>query len=59
MSKEPNWKKSSFCDSNGCLWVAVEDEEVLVTDGHAHFLRVTPQEWQVFVAGVKNGEFDM
>jgi hypothetical protein len=57
------WIKSSLSFSNGnCVEVAsLPDDEVGVRDSknsEGPVLRFTPDEWQAFVGGVRNGEFD-
>jgi Domain of unknown function (DUF397) len=59
----PYWVKSSYSFSNGnCVEVAnLPGTQVGVrhskhTEGLV--LRFTPDEWQAFLAGVRNGEFD-
>ncbi len=58
------FKISSFCDFGNCVEVgqlpggavAVRDTK----DGErSTSLVFTPEEWTAFVAGVKNGEFDL
>jgi hypothetical protein len=55
--------KSSFSDSGGCVEVALlEDGTVGLRDSKntakpPHVF--TKYEWQAFVAGVRNGEFDI
>lgn len=59
----PHWVKSSLSFSNGnCVEVAdlpgggigVRNSR----DPGGGFLRFTPDEWQAFLGGVRNGEFD-
>jgi hypothetical protein len=58
----PGFRSSSFCTSGGCVEVApLDDGRIAVRDGkdpsgpvHVY----SAAEWQDFVAGVKNGEFD-
>jgi hypothetical protein len=61
--KSPRWNKSSFSFSNGnCVEVAhlpggyigVRDSK----DPHGPVLQFTPDEWQAFIGGARNGEFD-
>lgn len=60
-----NWRKSSFCNADACVEVAaIEDGGgVLVRDskqqGEGPILHYTPKEWQAFLDGTKNGEFDV
>ena len=59
------WRKSTFSGSNGgnCVEVADHDGYLLVRDtkdhGRGPILRYTPVEWRAFVAGIRNGEFDL
>lgn len=60
------WRKSSACGTNACVEVATtsygETTRVAVRDSknpHHPALLFTHAEWQAFVAGVKNGEFDL
>lgn len=56
------WKKSSHSDDGGCVEVAKSEQYVAVRDtkdrgGPA--LVFTPHEWRVFLAGVRDSEFDL
>jgi Domain of unknown function (DUF397) len=59
------WRKSSFSGNGGasCVEVAGHDGMILVRDtkdyGHGPVQRFTRAEWHAFVAGVRNGEFDL
>jgi Domain of unknown function (DUF397) len=59
------WRKSSFSGNGGgsCVEVAGHDGAILVRDtkdhGRGPVHRYTPDEWRAFVAGVRNGEFDL
>jgi hypothetical protein len=58
------WRKASKSGSNGqCAEVAVTaDGEVRVRDSKnpdGPLLAFTPGEWNAFVAGAKDGEFDL
>jgi hypothetical protein len=59
----PRWIKSSYSFSNGnCVEVAhlpgghvgVRDSK----DPQGPVLRFTPEEWNAFIGGARNGEFD-
>jgi len=56
------WTKSSLSFSNGnCVEVASLDGEIGVRnsrDRAGSVLRFTPDEWDAFLGGVRNGEFD-
>jgi hypothetical protein len=58
------YKISSFCSAGGCVEVGRAPEgSVVVRDSkdpeRLTSLVFTAQEWRAFVAGVKNGEFDL
>ena len=55
------WRKSSTCADNACIEVAQDGDDVLVrnSDRPTDITRHTPSEWDAFVAGVKNGDFDL
>ena len=60
---DPHWVKSSLSFANGnCVQVArLADGQVGVRHSHhpnGPVLRFTPAEWQAFLAGARNGEFD-
>jgi Domain of unknown function (DUF397) len=59
----PSWIKSSLSYGNGnCVEVAgLADDVVMVRDSKnvkGAVLGFTPAEWDAFVGGVRNGEFD-
>ena len=60
-----NWRKASYSASNGggCVEVADHDGMILVRDtkdhGQGPVHRYTPQKWRAFIAGVRNGEFEL
>jgi hypothetical protein len=59
----PYWIKSSLSFSNSnCVEVAsLPEKEIGVRDSKdvdGPFLRFTPDEWDAFLGGVRNGEFD-
>lgn len=59
----PQWVKSSSSYSNGnCIEVAsLPDGQIGVRDSKdpdGAVLRFTPDEWQAFLGGARNGEFD-
>ena len=60
---DPRWVKSSHSYATGnCIEVAHRPSgPVLVrdsTDADGAVLRLTPGDWQAFLGGVRNGEFD-
>jgi hypothetical protein len=58
----PQWRKSEFCGSQACIEVAsVAADTILIRDSknpHASPLSFDRAEWEVFVAGVRAGNFD-
>lgn len=57
------WKKSSRSGYNGCVEVAlVKDSHVAVRDSKdpgGAALVFTPMEWEAFIGGVMDGEFNI
>jgi Domain of unknown function (DUF397) len=56
------WRTSTLCDLNGCVEVALLDGRVAVRDAKDRggpILLFTSQEWEAFIGGVHNGEFDL
>jgi hypothetical protein len=56
------WRKSTRSGYNGCLEVAFLDGHVAIRDSkdrRGPVLVFTTAEWQVFVNGVRNGEFQL
>ena len=59
-----NWHKSSYSGSNGgnCVEVARDGDHVLVRntrDRASGTLDFTSSEWHAFLAGARDGEFDL
>ena len=57
-----NWRKSSHSGNNGCVEVAYGDDQIAVRDSKdlsGPMLLFTPLEWRAFLAGVRDGEFDV
>ena len=59
---ESNWRKSSYSGSNGGECVEVASADVIMVrdskNAKGPVLGFTPGEWDAFVGGVRNGEFD-
>lgn len=57
------WVKSTFCNLGDCVEVRTFDGGWVHLRDSKHPDRVplvfTPGEWSAFVAGVRNGEFDL
>lgn len=51
--------RSSFCRFGDCVDVEFEDGLAYVQDSHGSQLVLTREEWAAFLAGVRNGEFDL
>ena len=48
--------------NNKCVAVKITEKEVLVQDtknSHSPILPFSHEEWQIFIDGVKKGEFDL
>jgi hypothetical protein len=55
------WRKSTLSHTSGCVEVAFVDDRVAVRDSKDRsgpMLVFTPFEWEAFVGGVRDGEFD-
>jgi Domain of unknown function (DUF397) len=59
---DATWFRSSFSGTHGhCVEIAILPDAVVVRDSknpNGTTLIFTPDEWEAFVAGAKNGEFD-
>jgi hypothetical protein len=56
-----SWRKSSWSNANGCVEVAFVQGQVAVRDSKQHggpVLVFTAHEWEAFLSGVRDGEFD-
>lgn len=53
------WRKSSFCASSECAEVARDGGEIVLrSSARPGLVRLSPAEWEAFLAGVRAGEFD-
>lgn len=62
MQLPAHFRTSSFCHDGGCVAVARADDGVEVASTllpGREPIPFTAAEWAAFVAGVKNGEFDL
>jgi len=60
-TRQPSWRKASFCASGECVEVAELNGMIVMRDSkqpRGCMLRYTSMEWRSFVCGVKAGEFD-
>ena len=58
---EPAWRAARLCDGGGYIEIAMQGDHVLVrrsTDPDGPHVTLTRDEWQAFVGGVKDGDFD-
>ena len=56
------WRKSTQSNANGCVEVAFVDMHVAVRDSKnqgGSVLVFTPAEWQAFIDGVREREFEL
>lgn len=56
------WRKSSYSNANGCVEVAFVGGKVAVRDTkdrQGPVLLFTAREWEAFLAGARDGEFDL
>jgi hypothetical protein len=56
------WRKSSHSNANGCVEVALLGDEVAIRDSKdptGPVVMFTEHEWRAFLAGVRDGEFDL
>ncbi|MCW2882923.1 MAG: putative regulatory protein [Sphaerisporangium sp.] len=56
------WRVARDCNTSNCVTVAVTDGMVALRDTKdpdSPVLLYTESEWQVFIDGAKNGEFDI
>lgn len=57
-----DWHTSTFCAAGNCIQVAEIDGSIAVRDSknpQGPVLRYSPAEWQAFLDGVENGDFDV
>lgn len=60
-NEPPYWRRSSACAAADCVEVAWASGTVMVRNSSApagSMVSYSREEWQAFVAGVKQGEFD-
>lgn len=58
-----DWRRTSFCNNGSCVEVAYldDDDQVAVRDSKDHdgpMLIFTATEWDGFLSGVRDGQFD-
>jgi hypothetical protein len=58
---EPTWRTTKRCDTGACVEIGTLGKSVLVrgsTDPDNRYVALSRDEWQEFVARVKDGDFD-
>jgi len=58
---EPTWRSARRCNGGACAEIGILGESVLVRNSaepDGTCLTLSRGEWQEFVAGVKDGDFD-
>lgn len=56
------WRKSTYSCTGNCVEVAYVDNHVAVRDSKDRsgpLIIFTPAEWDAFLSGVRDGEFDL
>jgi predicted secreted Zn-dependent protease len=59
--EEISWHVAGRCDSGQCVQVGTQGRSILIrstVDPDGTFATLSRDEWQVFIAGVKDGDFD-
>ena len=58
---KPTWHMARCCDSGACVQIGTMGNSVLIrssADPDSPHVTLSRDEWRVFVAGVKDGDFD-
>ncbi|MFC4535974.1 DUF397 domain-containing protein [Sphaerisporangium dianthi] len=58
---DARWRSASQCNAEHCVEVALTGGQIAVRDSKnpdGPVLLYTPSEWQAFLEGARNGEFD-
>ena len=58
---EDRWIRSSLCNSSTCVEITLSDSHVAMRDAknrHQPAIHFSKAEWQAFLDGARNGEFD-
>jgi Domain of unknown function (DUF397) len=56
---EVAWLRSSYCDTNSCVHVALLDDHVAVKDENGSVLVFDRIEWAAFLKRARKGEFNL
>lgn len=56
---QATWRKSSFCQAGECVEIVRQNDVILLRNSThpENIVRYTPEEWRVFAAAVRAGEF--
>jgi len=60
-ANEPTWRSARRCDNGQCVEIGIFGNNILIrnsVDRDDARLTMSRGEWQEFVAGVKDGDFD-
>ena len=60
-AEEPTWRTCKRCEGGQCVQTGALGEAILVRssdDQDGRYIALSLDTWQVFVAGVKDGNFD-
>lgn len=58
---EPTWRIARRCDNGSCVEIGTLGESILIrssADPDGMCVALSRAEWRMFVAGVKDGDFD-
>ncbi|HCT75370.1 MAG TPA: DUF397 domain-containing protein [Micromonosporaceae bacterium] len=61
MTSQPPWRRSSYCEANGCFEVAPMDQYALLRDSkdpNGPQLRFSREVWNEFVDAIKRGDLE-
>ena len=59
---ESRWVRSSLCQGGECVEISglgTDEIRMRSSANRSKALKFTPQEWDAFLGGVRNGEFDL
>ena len=61
VSSQLPWRRSTKCDSDTCVEVAISDNEIYLRSSKdaGGFLVFDVEEWRIFLAAARDHEFDV
>jgi hypothetical protein len=62
VSSRLDWRRSTYCGSEGCIEVAILDDKAYVRsskDAAGAYMVFDIEEWRNFLAGVRDHQFDI